>query len=47
MATIEELDDLVTTAMKLARELKSLVFPNGKPDWMTDKQWDETKGIDR
>ncbi len=38
--TLEDLDDTVSQINELATELKSGVFPNGKPDWMPQVQWD-------
>ncbi len=40
MITLEDLDHTVSQINQLAKELKERLYPNGKPDWMSQENWD-------
>lgn len=40
MVTMEDLDKTVSQINHLAEKLRNLLYPNGKPDWMPQKDWD-------
>ncbi len=42
--TIESLDKLVNQVNALANEIRKILYPHGKPDWMTPEQWSEITG---
>ncbi len=40
MAMLKDLQDIAGQISNLATELRSKLYPNGKPDWMSQKDWD-------
>ncbi len=41
MVTLQDLDETVSQIKQLADEIRKRMYPNGKPDWMPQKMWDD------
>ncbi len=44
MPTLADLDDLMGEVNQLVQELIIRLYPNGKPDWMPQEDWDNING---
>lgn len=44
--TLEELNDTFSQIRQLVEELRNKLYPNGKPDWMSQSDWDNISGED-
>ncbi len=44
MPTLEDLDKTVNELMELTEELRRRLYPNDKPNWMPQEQWNEIIG---
>jgi len=43
--TLESLDTIVSQINQLAKSLFRQTYPNGKPDWMPQVDWDNIKEL--